>query len=423
MLNNTTKISIVGLGYVGLPLFISLSKKFKTIGYDINETKIKDLQNGFDETKEVNLKKNNIFKKLNFTTSLLDIKDSDFFIITVPTPIDKNNKPDLRLIISATKSISSQIKKGSIIIYESTVYPGVTEEICAPLIEKYSKLKWKKDFFIGYSPERINPGDKKHSLDKVVKIVSGDTNMTLSKVSNLYKSIAKKGVYECNSIKVAEAAKVIENTQRDLNIALMNELSLIFEKLKINTHEVLNAASTKWNFHRFNPGFVGGHCIGVDPYYLTYKSQQLKYEPKIILAGRKINDSMSTYVAKKIIYFLKKNLFKKKIKTLILGITFKENCTDIRNSKIIDLIKVIKKTYPNIDVYDPWIQKNSLKDHNINVLKKNPIMNNYDCIVLAVPHSIFKKIGIKKILGFGKKKLLFFDLKSLFPRKYSIWSL
>lgn len=422
-LKKKIKISVIGLGYVGLPLFLALSKKFNTIGFDIDTKRIFNLKNGIDETKEINLKNLILLKKLNLTSKITDTKNSDIFIITVPTPVTQKNIPDLSLIKKATISISQMIKKGSIIVYESTVYPGVTEEICVPLIEQNSSLRWKKDFFVGYSPERINPGDKKHTIDKIVKVVSGDTNSSLNCIAYIYKKVTSAGVYKCKSIKVAEAAKVIENTQRDLNIALFNELSIIFNRMNINTKEVIDAASTKWNFNRFMPGLVGGHCIGVDPYYLTYKSQQLKYTPKIILAGRKINDEMSSYVAKKIIYFSKKKFKNNNLNILILGFSFKENCPDIRNTKILDLAKKIKKTIKKVDIFDPVINLSDTKKLNLNFLTREPKKTYYDIIILAVPHDNFKKMGVKKILEYTKNKSLFFDLKSVFDKKYSIWGL
>jgi UDP-N-acetyl-D-galactosamine dehydrogenase len=421
--NKVGKISVIGLGYVGLPLLIALSKKFNTVGFDIDAKRIFNLKKGIDETKEINLKNLNLLKTLNITSDIKYTKNSDIFIITVPTPVNKNNKPDLSLVKKASIDISTMIKKGSTVIYESTVYPGVTEEICAPIIEKKSLLKWKKDFFVGYSPERINPGDTKHTLDKIVKVVSGDTKNTLNKVAYIYNKVTSAGVYRCKSIKVAEAAKVIENTQRDLNIALVNELSIIFDRMGINTNEVLNTASTKWNFNHFLPGFVGGHCIGVDPYYLTYKSQQLKYTPKIILAGRKINDGMSKYVANKIIYFSKKKFKSKNLNVLILGFSFKENCPDIRNTKILDLAENMRKKINNIDIFDPIIKLDHVKKLKLNFLKKPPQKNYYDMIILAVPHDNFKKLGARRILKYGKNKSLFFDLKSVFDKKYSTWCL
>ena len=417
------KISVIGLGYVGLPLFIGLSKKFNTVGFDIDKKKIFNLKKGVDETKEINLKNLNLLKKLNITSEITDTKNSDIFIISVPTPVTPNNVPDLSLVKNATIGISPMIKKGSIVVYESTVYPGVTEEICVPLIEKNSLLKWKKDFFVGYSPERINPGDKKHTLNKIIKVISGDTKKSLNRIAYVYNKVTNAGVYKCKTIKVAEAAKVIENTQRDLNIALINELSIIFDRMNINTQEVIDAASTKWNFNRFNPGFVGGHCIGVDPYYLTYKSQKLKYIPKIILAGRKINDEMSKYAAKKIISFSKKKFKSNKLKILILGFSFKENCPDIRNTKILDLAKHIYKSIKKIDIFDPVINLNDAKDLPLNFLTKKPKKNYYDLVILAVAHDYFKKKGIKNILKYGKNTSLFFDLKSVFNKKYSTWNL
>ena len=416
------KISVIGLGYVGLPLFIALSKKFNTVGLDVNKKRVSNLKKGIDETKEIDSNNLNYLKKLKITSNTLETDNSDIFIITVPTPVSKNKVPDLSLIKKATTDISQMIKKGSIVVYESTVYPGVTEEICVPIIEKKTSLKWKKDFFVGYSPERINPGDKKHTLNKIIKVVSGDTKATLNRIAYVYKKVTNAGIYKCSNIKIAEAAKVIENTQRDLNIALVNELSIIFDKMNINTKEVIDAASTKWNFNRFMPGFVGGHCIGVDPYYLTYKSQQLKYTPKIILAGRKINDHMSKYVANKIIHFSKQKFNRNNLNVLILGFSFKENCPDIRNTKILELARSIKKTH-NVHIFDPVIKLNHTKKINLNFLARAPKKNYYDIVILAVPHENFKKMGIKKILEYGKNKHLFFDLKSVFDKKHSAWCL
>jgi len=419
MIQKKTKISIIGLGYVGLPLAISFSKFYKVVGFDLSKERISDLRKGSDETLEV--KKNTILKakNLTFTSNLNDLKKCNCHIVTVPTPIDKFNKPDFSNLISASQMIGKILKKNDIVIYESTVYPGATEEICVPILEKKSDLIYNNDFFVGYSPERMNPGDKKHTVENIIKVTSGSNEGTANFVNKLYKSIVKAGTYKASSIKVAEAAKVIENTQRDINISLINELSLIFDKIDIDTEEVLKAAGTKWNFLPFKPGLVGGHCIGVDPYYLTYKSKKLGYDPKIILAGRKLNDNMSTHIVNKL--FLKMD--KKKIKVsnskiLIMGLTFKENCPDIRNSKVFDLAKQLKKSKAKVSVYDPWVNNKIHKLNGISLIKK-PIKNNYDCIILAVAHNFFKKMGIKKIKNFTKKNHIIFDLKYIFPENFS----
>ncbi|MDA8727121.1 nucleotide sugar dehydrogenase [Candidatus Pelagibacter bacterium] len=418
MLKKKLEISIVGLGYVGLPLAISFSKYYKVFGFDLNKYRINNLQKGYDETLEVN--KANIIKSKNltFTKNLKDLKKCNCHIVTVPTPIDRFNKPDFRNLISASRMIGKILKKNDTIIYESTVYPGATEEICVPILEKNSNLKFNVDFFVGYSPERMNPGDKKHNVENIIKVTSGSNEVTANFVNKLYRSIVKAGTYKASSIKVAEAAKVIENTQRDINISLINELSLIFNKLNIDTEEVLRAAGTKWNFLPFRPGLVGGHCIGVDPYYLTYKSKKLGYNPKIILAGRNLNDNMSTHIANKL--FLKMREKKIKIansKILIMGVTFKENCPDIRNSKVFDLVKHLKRSKVKVSVYDPWVNENQ-KLKGINLIKK-PKKKDFDCIILAVSHSIFKKMGIKKINNLTKKNHIIYDLKYIFSENLS----
>tara|TARA_A100001011_G_C14275655_1_gene829081 strand:+ start:375 stop:1646 length:1272 start_codon:yes stop_codon:yes gene_type:complete len=419
MFKKKLRISIVGLGYVGLPLAVSFSKHYKVFGFDLNKYRINSLKKGYDETLEVNrgiiLKSQN----LTFTKNLKDLKKCNCHILTVPTPIDKFNKPDFRNLISASKMIGKILKKKDTIIYESTVYPGATEEICVPILEKNSNLKFNVDFFVGYSPERMNPGDKKHNVENIIKVTSGSNEVTANFVNKLYRSIVKAGTYKASSIKVAEAAKVIENTQRDINISLINELSLIFNKLNIDTEEVLRAAGTKWNFLPFRPGLVGGHCIGVDPYYLTYKSKKLGYNPKIILAGRNLNDNMSTHIANKL--FLKMKEKKIKIvnsKILIMGLTFKENCPDIRNSKVFDLAKHLKKSKAKISVYDPWVNNKIQKLKEVNLIKK-PKKKYFDCIILAVSHSIFKKMGIKKIKNLTKSNHIIFDLKYIFTNKLS----
>ncbi|MCZ6158895.1 nucleotide sugar dehydrogenase [Campylobacter ureolyticus] len=405
------KISVIGLGYVGLPLAVAFSDKFKVIGFDVNEKRVEELNKFNDKTLEIDLEKlknaitNN---KMKLSSNIDDIKECNFYIVSVPTPVDKNNRPDLTPLLKASQSVGSVLKKGDIVVYESTVYPGATEEECVPVLEKFSNLKFNEDFFCGYSPERINPGDKEHTITKIKKITSGSTKKVADIVDDVYASIIKAGTFKASSIKVAEAAKVIENTQRDINIAFVNELAMIFEKMHIDTTEVLKAAGTKWNFLKFNPGLVGGHCIGVDPYYLTHKAQELGYHPEIILAGRRINDNMGKYAANRVVKLMIKHDKKiNKAKVLILGITFKENCPDIRNSRVIDVVKELREFGCNVDVYDPWADKNEvLKEYNLNLIE-NLNLNNYDAVVLAVAHDEFKN------LDFSNLNAVTFDIKGI----------
>ncbi|MBI28663.1 MAG: Vi polysaccharide biosynthesis protein VipA/TviB [Pelagibacteraceae bacterium] len=410
-----TKIGIIGLGYVGLNLAIEFSKKFNVVGFEASKNRISELKNGVDKTKEVSKSSLLASKNLFLTNSSENLRICNVYIITVPTPINSNKKPDLKMLLTATKTIGGLLKKGNVVIYESTVYPGATEEECIPVLEKISNLKINKDFYCGYSPERINPGDKKHKLIDVVKLTSGSNKKTANFVDLLYSKIIRAGTYMTSSIRVAEAAKVIENTQRDLNIALVNEFSIIFNSLDLDTGEILNAAKTKWNFLNFYPGLVGGHCISVDPYYLTFKSQQVGYNPKVILSGRYVNDQMGVYVAKKLIKQMKKRkLLRNNNKILLMGIAFKENCPDIRNSRVFDIIKVLTKENLKIEVYDPVADTSRIKKKSyfqfIDSIKKN----HYDSIIIAVAHDIFKKMGIRKIRSFGKKNSLIYDLKSIF---------
>lgn len=406
------KISIIGQGYVGLPLTIEIGKKYQNvIGFDNSLERINEINDKFDYNKEISNSEFNRVKNINFTYDPIKISKSDFFIVTVPTPLNKRREPDLTSLIEATKLVAKNIKKKSIIVYESTVYPGCTEEICVPILEEISKMKFNKDFFCGYSPERINVGDKNHSLTKIIKIVSGSSVNSRNKINKFYKSIIKAGTYVAKNIKIAEAAKVIENTQRDLNIALVNELSMIFNKMKINTLDVLNAADTKWNFIKFNPGLVGGHCIGIDPYYLTYKSKKIGHNPRIINAGRSVNDGMANYISKRIFFNMKKKKIKfKNSKALILGCAFKKNCTDIRNSKIFDLARFLNTHKINVDIYDPWVKK----DKNINDKKYfnfiTDIKKKYDVIILGVGHDIFKKFNLKRLNKISKKQKVIFDI-------------
>ncbi len=394
------KLAIIGLGYVGLPLAVEFGKKFDTVGFDINEERIKELKEGYDRTLEVDSENLKSAKKLSFTTNIDDIKDANIYIVTVPTPIDSFKRPDLTPLIKASETVGKVLKKGDIVIYESTVYPGATEEDCVPVLEKFSGLKFNKDFFCGYSPERINPGDKEHTVTKIKKVTSGSTPEIAKVVDELYKSIIEAGTHLAPSIKVAEAAKVIENSQRDINIAFVNELAMIFNKMGIDTNAVLEAAGTKWNFLPFKPGLVGGHCIGVDPYYLTHKAQQLGYNPEIILAGRRLNDNMGIFVANQVVkLMIKKGKRIEGAKILVLGITFKENCPDIRNSRVIDVINELKDFGCNVDVYDPWADKEEVKhEYGIDLLTKEDEvdLSKYDALVVAVAHDEFKKMDIKK---------------------------
>ena len=406
------KITIIGLGYVGLPLAIEFGKKFDIIGFDISKSRIYELKKGIDSNGE--FKKNEILKKkINFTYSENDLRDSEFYIITVPTPLKKSKKPDLGPLKNASQIVGKKIKKGDIVIYESTVYPGCTEEECVPILEKNSGLVYNVDFFCGYSPERINPGDKKRKLSNIKKVVSGSNSKVSNIVNDLYSKIITAGTYVAPSIKIAEASKIIENVQRDVNISLMNEFALIFEKLNLDTKEVLDAASTKWNFLNFKPGLVGGHCIGIDPYYLAYKSEKSGYKPKVLLSGRKVNNNISKNIFKSI---QKKctnsEIDLKKCRILIMGITFKENCSDIRNSRVVNLYNHFKKLNNNIDVYDPYANKDEV--YNFSKIKLiDKIDKKYDVVILAVSHNQFLNINYKNILN---KNYVLYDVKSVLPK-------
>lgn len=403
------KIAVVGLGYVGLPLAAAFSEKYEVVGFDVNAKRIEELKSGYDRTLELSNEqmKKAIDNGMKFSLNLDDIRSCNFFIVTVPTPIDKNKRPDLTPVVKATESVAKVLKKGDIVVYESTVYPGVTEEICVPLLEK-SGLKFNKDFFCGYSPERINPGDKEHTVTKIKKITSGSTPEIADKVDEIYRSIITAGTHKASSIKVAEAAKVIENTQRDINIAFINELAMLFEKLHINTIDVLEAAGTKWNFLNFRPGLVGGHCIGVDPYYLTHKAQEVGYNPEMILAGRRINDDMGRYAADQVIkLMIRKGVLINKARVLVLGMTFKENCPDIRNSRVIDVVDELKDFGCKVDVTDPWADSAEVKHEYGFDLVKEYNLDDYDCIVIAVAHNEFKKLNLK-----GR---LVYDIKNIYP--------
>ncbi|EJR7686545.1 Vi polysaccharide biosynthesis UDP-N-acetylglucosamine C-6 dehydrogenase TviB, partial [Shigella sonnei] len=388
------KIGIIGLGYVGLPLAVEFGKKVTTIGFDINKSRIDELRNGHDSTLECSNLELLEATKLTYACSLDALKECNVFIVTVPTPIDKHKQPDLTPLIKASETLGKIIKKGDVIIYESTVYPGATEEDCIPVVEKVSGLKFNIDFFAGYSPERINPGDKEHRVTNILKVTSGSTPDVAEYVDQLYKLIITVGTHKASSIKVAEAAKVIENTQRDVNIALINELSIIFNKLGIDTLEVLEAAGTKWNFLPFRPGLVGGHCIGVDPYYLTHKAQSVGYHPEMILAGRRLNDSMGQYVVSQLVKkMLKQRIQVEGANVLVMGLTFKENCPDLRNTKVIDIISELKEYNINIDIIDPWCSTDEAQHEYGLTLCEDPKVNHYDAIIIAVAHNEFREMG------------------------------
>ena len=401
------KIAVIGLGYVGLPLAAAFSEKYEVTGFDVNAARIEELKSGYDRTLELSGEqmKKAIENGMKFSLNLDDIKDCNFFIVTVPTPIDKNKRPDLTPVVKATQSVAKVLKKGDIVVYESTVYPGVTEEICVPLLEQ-SGLKFNEDFFCGYSPERINPGDKEHTVTKIKKITSGSTPEIADKVDEVYRSIITAGTHKAPTIKVAEAAKVIENTQRDINIAFMNELAMIFNKMNIDTNAVLQAAGTKWNFLNFRPGLVGGHCIGVDPYYLTHKAQELGFHPEIILAGRRINDNMGKYAADQVVkLMIKRGVLINSARVLVLGLTFKENCPDIRNSRVIDVIEELRDFGCSVDVYDPWADEAEVKrEYGITPLKSFDEAD-YDCVVIAVAHDKFKGLKFSKALVYDIKNV------------------
>ena len=417
-------ISVIGLGYVGLPVSIAFDEAgYNVIGFDLNKERIDQLVNNIDKTNEIN-EKRLLKSKIKFTVDENELRNATFHIVTVPTPIDEYNKPDFKYIIIASELMGKIIKKDHIVVYESTVYPGATEEIAIPILESISGMKINKDFSVGYSPERINPADPKHTFENIKKIVSASNSIALEKIEKVYADVVKAGIFSTSTIKVAEAAKVIENTQRDLNIAFMNELVKIFNAMELNTYEVLEAASTKWNFLNFRPGLVGGHCIGVDPYYLIHKSQQVGIIPDLLLSSRKINDSMSDYFANNILNILNDNKIDiVSAKILILGITFKEDCPDTRNSKVVDLINEIKSFRSKVDVYDPIANKNEIrKEFDIDLIDK-PKVNTYELVVIAVGHQLFKNLGGKKIRTFCKKNGIIFDLKNTIPKNETDYSL
>jgi UDP-N-acetyl-D-glucosamine/UDP-N-acetyl-D-galactosamine dehydrogenase len=411
---NNKKIALIGLGYVGLPLAVEFGKERVVVGFDINQSRINDLKNGIDSTLETTSEELKGAIHLSYTTNLEDIKDCTIFIVTVPTPIDKHKRPDLTPLEKSSEAVGSILKKGDIVIYESTVYPGATEEVCVPILEQQSGLVFNKDFYCGYSPERINPGDKEHRVTTIKKVTAGSTPEIATEVDELYQEIIIAGTHKASSIKVAEAAKVIENTQRDVNIALINELALIFNKLDIDTESVLEAAGTKWNFLPFRPGLVGGHCIGVDPYYLTHKALEVGYNPEMILAGRRLNDSMGFYIADQVSKLMtKKRIHVVDANVLIMGFTFKENCPDLRNTRVVDLVEEFKGFNCNVDVYDPWVDKNeAVHEYDIKPIDQ-PVEGKYDAILLAVAHDEFKELSLEQIKAFGKGKHVLYDIKYL----------
>jgi UDP-N-acetyl-D-galactosamine dehydrogenase len=411
------QIGVIGLGYVGLPLAVAFSRQRPTLGFDIDQRRVTELTQQQDSTLEVSADELRAATQLSFSHDAADLKCCNVFIITVPTPIDDFKRPDLRPLESATRFIASALKPGSVVIYESTVYPGATEEICVPILERESGLRFNHDFFVGYSPERINPGDKLHRLETIVKVTSGSTPDAAEFVDQVYRLIVHAGTHKASSIRVAEAAKVIENTQRDVNIALINELSLIFHRLGLDTQEVLEAAGTKWNFLPFRPGLVGGHCIGVDPYYLTHKAQQIGYHPEMILAGRRINDEMGSQVARRVIKLMtQRRIHAAQARILVLGLTFKENCPDLRNTRVIDVVREFQSYNAQVDVYDPWASPAQAKaEYGLDLL---PVLNaaNYDAIILAVSHREFISLGVLNIRALGQPNVVLFDVKQVFPK-------
>ncbi len=414
---NNLNICIIGLGYVGLPLATEFGRITTTVGFDVNKFRVSELQSGIDSTLEVSNTELAQVKYISYTHNLEDTRDCNVYIVTVPTPVDDYKRPDLSPLEAASRSIAQVISKGDYVVYESTVYPGATEEVCVPIIEQCSGLQFNRDFYVGYSPERINPGDKEHRVTDILKVTSGSTEEAAEFIDKLYNKVITAGTHKASSIKVAEAAKVIENTQRDVNIALINELALIFNKLGIDTLEVLEAAGTKWNFLPFRPGLVGGHCISVDPYYLTYKAQEIGYHPQVILSGRRINDDMGSYVANQVIRLMtQKKIHVVGAKILIMGLTFKENCPDLRNTRVVDIIDELKTYNAQVDIFDPWVSpKEALLEYAIDVVDK-PQPGTYDAVVVSVGHSEFKLMGIKEVRRFCKDNHVLFDVKNLFDK-------
>ncbi len=410
-------VGIIGLGYVGLPLAVEFGKQLPTTGFDINAARVAELREGRDHTLEVDADELRSATQLRFSTDLADLEAVNVYVVTVPTPIDQARRPDFGPLLSASRTVGRTLRKGDIVVFESTVYPGATEEVCVPVIERESGLTYNVDFFCGYSPERINPGDKQHRLPDIVKVTSGSTPEIADRVDALYRRIIRAGTHKASSIRVAEAAKVIENTQRDVNIALINELAMIFNRMGLDTLEVLEAAGTKWNFLPFRPGLVGGHCIGVDPYYLTHKSQEIGYHPEMILAGRRINDNMGLYVASQVVRLMiqqGKSLPKSRI--LVLGFTFKENCPDVRNTRVIDVVQELRSYGAAVDVYDPWADPATVRhEYGLDLLRRAPARGRYDGIVVAVAHQQFRDLSVRQIRSWGRPRHVLYDIKSLLP--------
>lgn len=413
-----SKIAVIGLGYVGLPLAVEFGKKYPTIGFDINASRISELKNGVDSTLEVSEGELKQVDSLSYSSDINDLKSANIYIVTVPTPIDAHKQPDLTPLTKASEMLGGVIDKGDVVIYESTVYPGATEDVCVPVLEKVSGLTFNRDFFAGYSPERINPGDKEHRVTNILKVTAGSTPDIAERVDQLYQSIIVAGTHKASCIKVAEAAKVIENTQRDVNIALINELSIIFNKLDIDTLEVLEAAGTKWNFLPFRPGLVGGHCIGVDPYYLTHKAESIGYHPQMILAGRRLNDGMGAYVVSQLV----KRMLKQRIQVdganvLVMGLTFKENCPDLRNTKVVDIVSELNEYGINVDITDPWCSAEATSEEYGLSLTQELADGRYDAVILAVSHDEFKAMGVDAIRKLGKENHVLYDLKYVLPKE------
>jgi UDP-N-acetyl-D-glucosamine/UDP-N-acetyl-D-galactosamine dehydrogenase len=411
-----SRVGVIGLGYVGLPLAVEFGKRYETIGFDISPTRVAELEAGRDSTREVSKEELRAAKMLRCSTTVAALKSCNFYIVTVPTPVDRYKRPNLAHLVAASETIGQVLSKGDVVVYESTVYPGCTEEVCVPTLERGSGLKCNRDFYVGYSPERINPGDTQHRLTSIPKITAGSTAASAALIDDLYASIITAGTHKVSSIRVAEAAKVIENTQRDVNIALINEFALIFRRLGIDTEEVLRAAGTKWNFLPFRPGLVGGHCIGVDPYYFTHKAAEIGYHPEMILAGRRINDGMGAYVAQQVVKLMtERHIMVADSKILILGLAFKENCPDLRNSKVVDIVNELKNFDAQVDIYDPWVEAGAAYlEYGLRPLKA-PKRGGYDAIVIAVGHDEFKAMGVDKIRRMARKTHVLYDVKYLFP--------
>jgi UDP-N-acetyl-D-galactosamine dehydrogenase len=414
---DNTKVAVIGLGYVGLPLAVEFGKHFPAVGFDINAARVAELRTGHDSTLEVSAAELAECKQLEFADDVAALRDCNFFVVTVPTPIDRAKRPDLGALRAASRTVGQVLAPGSVVVYESTVYPGATEDDCAPILEEVSGLRRNEDFFLGYSPERINPGDKEHRVADILKVTSGSTPAAAEYINSVYSRVITAGTYCASSIRVAEAAKVIENTQRDVNIALVNELAMIFNRLGLDTLEVLEAAGTKWNFLPFRPGLVGGHCIGVDPYYLTHKSQEIGYHPEMILAGRRINDNMGLYVASQVVRLMIRNgVSLPESRILVLGITFKEDCPDVRNTRVTDVIEELRGYGATVDITDPWADAKAVKaEYGIDVINGLPAPGSYDAIILAVAHRQFRNMGADAIRALGKPASVLFDIKSMLP--------